>query len=131
MTGWCEALGAFADAAADTGAQWMLVGSAASAVHGVPLVPNDVDISARAGDDVAALAKVLTPVASTEGPDLDPRTFLSTPSQPVVTFGDDTWTFGRWLMGGTKVEIASIASGGGQLLETTGADIWNHRQFVD
>jgi hypothetical protein len=127
--GWEVALERFATLAAATSADWMLVGSAASAVHGVGLQPGDIDVLARSAADVSTLASVLPPAeAGASDPHLDPETFLSTAHEPVATFEDGTWTFGRWLLEGVRVEVAHIAADDGRLHETTGSAVWRHRQ---
>lgn len=131
MAGWLAALERFAGLAATTSADWMLVGSAASAVHGVDLQPGDVDLLAHTAADVFELAAVLPPAeAVADQLKIDPKTFLSTKSQSVVTFGEGAWTFGRWLLDGTKVEVAHIAGDDGLLHETSGREIWRNRQWI-
>lgn len=129
MVRWLVALERVADLVAGTSADWMLVGSAASAVHGVDLQPGDVDILAHTAADVFEVAAVL-PAAEAAATDreTDPQTFLSSRSQPVITFGE--WTLGRWLVDGEKVEVAHIAGDDGLLQETGGSEIWRHRQWM-
>jgi len=110
----------------DAGRQCRLRGSRSRA-H----TPNDIDISVRRAADVSKLATVLKPAEPPDDPVLDPRTFLSTTEQPVITFANDTWTLGRWLIGGTKVEVAHILSDDDLVVETSGAAVWRYRQSVD
>lgn len=128
MTDWRTALQHFAGLAATTSAEWMLVGSAASAVHGVELSPSDIDVLARTANDVTKLAAVL-PSLAIPGQDVDPHTFLSTTERPVVTFGGG-WTFGRWFLDGATVEVAHIAGVHGRLTETSGSEVWRQRRLV-
>jgi hypothetical protein len=131
MAEWLAALERFACLAATTSAEWMLVGSAASAVHGVDVQPGDVDLLAHTPADVFELAAVLPPAQGVaDQSEIDPRTFLSTRSRSVVTFGDGAWTFGRWLLNGARVEVAHITGDDGLLRETSGREIWRHRQWM-
>ncbi len=130
MVGWDVALERFASLAQAASADWMLVGGAASAVHGVGLKPGDVDVSARTVADVVELASVLPPVDAVTGDsELDPETFLSTERRPLLSFDGGTWTFGRWVLAGEKVEIAHIAADHSRLHETVGGEVWRHRQW--
>ncbi len=129
ITDWPTALQHFAQLAETTSAQWMLVGSAASAVHGVDLSPGDIDVLARTPKDVTTLAAVLPSRDLPVRGDLDPQTFLSTKDEPVVRFGGG-WTFGRWFLDGETVEAAHIAGVHGRLTETSGREVWRHRRLI-
>ncbi|MDQ2846327.1 MAG: hypothetical protein M3Y77_08245, partial [Actinomycetota bacterium] len=127
MTDWRAALQQFAGLAATTSAEWMLVGSAASAVHGVELSPGDIDVLARTPNDVVKLVAVLPSLDMPGQLDVDPQTFVSTTEQPVITFGG--WTFGRWFLDGETVELAHIA-GVHRGLTENGGDVWRLRRLV-
>lgn len=127
MTDWRTALQHFARLAATASAEWMLVGSAASAVHGVELSPGDIDVLARTANDVVKLAAVLPSLDMPGQLDVDPQTFVSTTEQPVITFGG--WTFGRWFLDGDTVELAHIAGVYGRLTES-GGEVWGQRRLV-
>ena len=108
----------------------MLVGSAASAIHGVHLQPGDVDVLAHTAADVSLIAAVLPLDRQAAAGPAIPQTFVSSQSRPVLRFGDGAWTLARWLIDGTKVEVAHIAGDDGLLEETKGSAIWRHRQWV-
>ncbi|MGI8416802.1 MAG: hypothetical protein ACR2P2_11485 [Nakamurella sp.] len=132
MTDWRTSLQHFAGLAATTSAEWMLVGSGASAVHGVELSPGDIDVLARTANDVTKLAAVLPSLElpSLELPgqqDLDPQTFRSSTERPLLTFGG--WTFGRWFLDEGTVEVAHIA-GVHRGLTENGGEVWRHRRLV-
>ncbi|MDN5726305.1 MAG: hypothetical protein L0G99_10310 [Propionibacteriales bacterium] len=90
-------------------ATWMLVGSAATAIRGAAIVPGDIDILVSSGDGVRMAAGLL-PIRSEPWPDEDPESWRSSLDQPVLTWVDTTktaWTFGRWMINNTKVELAN------------------------
>lgn len=112
---------------------WMLVGSAGTAVHGAQIQPVDIDILLRRADDVASVAQSM-PNRVDPSPSSDPEEWLSTAHQPVLRFGteNDRWTFGRWVLAGMVVEVAHIAASGaeGLLIETLGEQVWRVRTWV-
>lgn len=68
MAGWAAALEYFSDLAATTSADWMLVGRAASAVHGVGLQLGDVDLLATGvNSDVCWLRSLTAPCRARAG----------------------------------------------------------------
>lgn len=128
---WRAALLDAAERADDSGVTWMLVGSAATAVHGAQVEPGDVDILVSAPEAVHRLAAAMPSPPGACG-DHDPGTFLSSVELPVLTFADDAWTFGRWLLHGVRVEVACIieASAGVRLIETEGSEVWGVRTHI-
>jgi hypothetical protein len=113
--------------------RWMVVGSAATAIHGVDIEPGDIDILVRQPDDVRDVAGRLASYAAETSPSLDPEHFLSTQRAPTTATDDGVWTFGRWWINGTKVECAHIAldPGSGVLIESCGDEVWRHRRLIE
>lgn len=65
----------------------------------VCLQPGDVDLLTHTAADVCELSAVLPPAEAVAAQlEIDPRTFLSSQTQPVIIFGEGAWTFGRWLL---------------------------------
>ncbi len=134
MSNWRAALVAFAEAVRPFDLRWMLVGSAATLLHGVAgISPDDVDVLVHPDTQDATLlhlANELTvahPSSIPSGETLD--TFLSTPDHPL--FASDPWLFGRWHVDGAKLEVARIrASLDSGIAETHGRKAWQHRQWV-
>lgn len=113
--------------------EWMLVGSAATALRGVPVEPGDLDILVRRAEDLDCIAAAMPSVADDRN-DVDPATFLSSQRRPVLVFGEGSWALGRWHLGDVMVEVAHIQSAPPQdslLLETAGARIWGERDMVE
>ncbi len=121
--------------AARTGAEWILVGSAATRPHEVDLEPGDVDVlvhPATTDQAMAELGRRLIEHTAADTPSQDLETFLSTPGQPLVQSDDGSWLFGRWIIDGCKVEVARIRVDldPGLIVETMGEAIWEHRQTL-
>ncbi|GAA1592895.1 hypothetical protein GCM10009804_56700 [Kribbella hippodromi] len=59
---------------------------------------------------------------------------MSTLEEPVMCFGvgGERWTFGRWIVGGTKVELAHIDAPAvdGLMLETRSPLVWGEREVL-
>jgi hypothetical protein len=109
---------------------WMLLGSAATALRGVAIVPGDIDIAVRTPDDIAHAAAVLpTPSEST-----DSNLWFSTLTQPALQWGDadERWHFGRWMINDVKVELAHIGAPAVAelMVETRGPLVWHERQTL-
>lgn len=106
--------------------RWMIVGSAASALQGVAVVPRDIDVLTRDPEVVALFAQQLLNYAARSSPSDDLEIFLSTVERPTVTSEDGVWTFGRWWIDGRKVEVAHISEvvAPDDLLETAGVAVW-------
>ncbi len=131
---WVEALEVVAVRLNGDQIEWMLVGSAATALHGVPIEPGDLDIALRTPADVYAAAQRL-PSRPDRSPTRDPDNWYSSVAEPVRAFIDHAnsgWTFGRWMLRGTKVELAHInRPGTANLLgETFGGAVWAVRTVV-
>jgi hypothetical protein len=110
MKPWEQALKAVAQLLNHAEINWMLVGSAATAVHGAGIEPGDIDILIPTAGEVYTAAAVL-PSKAEQSPTADPGTWHSTDTQPVLTWTDNTgsrWTFGRWTINRTKVELANL-----------------------
>ena len=98
------------------GVDWMLVGSAATAIRGAAIVPGDIDVAMPTPSAVRTAATHL-PGRTDRSPTTDPRTWFSSAQEPVLTFGN--WTFGRWMLAGVKVELAHIDRGATDLFIET------------
>lgn len=112
---------------------WMLIGSAGTAVHGAEIQPADIDVLVRRPDDVVAVAQSM-PNPVDASPSSDPAEWFSTAVEPVLRFGteNDRWTFGRWGLAGVVVEAANITvpAAKGLLIETLGEEVWRVRSWV-
>jgi hypothetical protein len=127
---WTTTLATVAERLNDAYIDWMLLGSAATALRGVAIVPGDIDIAVRTPDDVAHAAAVLpTPP---EPP--DSTLWFSTPTQPTLQWGDagERWTFGRWMIHDVKVELAHIdaPTAAELMVETRSPLVWHERQTL-
>lgn len=130
---WVGALLRFAELVHPLAVDWMLVGSAATAVRGVELDPGDLDVLVRGPQDVGRIAAVMPALEDDDG-ELDPERFLSSKVRPTITFDSGSWTFGRWHLGEVKVEVAHISAPESepyQLIETMGDLVWLERQIID
>ncbi|GAB2596755.1 nucleotidyltransferase family protein [Kribbella endophytica] len=115
--------------------EWMLVGSAATALHGVEIVPGDIDIAVLEAGDVARAAAVLpTP----DGPlveSQDPADWVSTAAEPALRFehAGERWTFGKWMIDGVKVELAHIDAPAvaARMMETRALLVWHERETLN
>jgi hypothetical protein len=101
---WVRALLQFATLVQPLGVEWMIVGSGATAVRGVALVFDDLDVLVSTPQDVASVAAVMPSIEDDEM-NADPTTFLSTRARPIPMFGDGTWRSGD-----VEVEVAHIHS---------------------
>jgi hypothetical protein len=108
--------------------QCAIIGSVASALQGCHLSPRDLDILAiepETAHRFAALMSAYTPTHcehSTDHPE-----WLSSSDMPLSIGPDDwgyLWHFGRWEVGGMKVEVAHIAAPQGFRISAHGAGIW-------
>jgi hypothetical protein len=126
---WTTALATVAERLNRLGVEWMLLGSAATALRGAAIVPGDIDIGLLASEDVARAAAVL-PMAEVG----DSVEWVSTAAQPVLRFGSDgeTWTFGRWFVDGVKVELAHIDAPevAELMVETRSPLVWSEREML-
>jgi hypothetical protein len=115
---WTEALAELADRLNRGRIDWLLVGSAATALHGVAIDPGDIDVSVATPEDVARAAKL-----------------LPTTGEPTLCFDDSStrWTFGRWMVDGVKVELAHIDDPAAVhlVIETRGPLVWRERSVVE
>ncbi|MEV5966497.1 hypothetical protein AB0L70_32310 [Kribbella sp. NPDC051952] len=138
---WTMALATVAERLNGSRIEWMLLGSAATALHGAAIVPGDIDIAIRAADDVARAATVLpTPElaepssAVVQDATASPSLWFSTTTQPTLQFGDagERWTFGRWIVGSVKVELAHIDAPAVAtlMIETRAPLVWHERETL-
>lgn len=132
MTGWLDAVAELGRRARIAHVDWLLVGSAASAMHGVEVEPADVDVLVRRPSDVALIAGHLYDVAEQATSERNPKTFVSSIREPLLWFRkrDHSWTLGRWHLDGVLVEVAHISGPPADLVETWGDRVWNVRHDV-
>ncbi len=131
---WSDALGELAARLERTDVEWMLVGSAATALWGAAIEPGDLDVAVATSTGVRAAAKVL-PCQADQSAATDGLWFSSL-VEPTMTFvadADARWTFGRWMLAGVKVELAHIDGGAPAdlLRETSGTAVWQERTFLN
>ena len=132
MSDWQHALSIFADAAPDD-VRWMLVGSAATRLHGADVDPADVDILVHPetpDDALLRLASCLSDHAVDGPASQSLEHFMSARDQSLLAAG--AWLFGRWMIDGYKLEVARIREPVDplSLLETQGLVIWSVREVV-
>lgn len=130
---WSDALEGVVERLAEVDLEWMLVGSAATALRGAAVEPGDLDLLARTPAGVHSAAAVL-PSGREISATKDPGEWFSSAAEPVLTFGDTVrWTVGRWMMAGTKVELAHIdhPDASDLLIETFGGLIWRERSVLE
>jgi len=108
--------------------QCAIIGSVASALQGCRVSPRDIDlltIEPEAAYRFAELMSAYAP-AHCEHP-TDHGEWLSTAETP-LSIGPDEWGFfwhfGRWEVGGMKVEVAHIVAPEGSPTSADGAGIW-------
>ena len=127
---WTTTLATVAEALNGARIEWMLLGSAATALRGVAIVPGDIDIAVLTADDITHAAAVL-PTPS-EPP--DPNLWFSTLAQPSLEWGDadERWYFGRWMINDVKVELAHIDAPdvADLMVETRSPLVWRERQTL-
>ncbi|MFI6827145.1 hypothetical protein ACIBG5_08590 [Kribbella sp. NPDC050241] len=132
--GWSDALRELAVRLAGTDVDWMLVGSAATALHGAAIEPGDIDVAVSTSAGVRTAATVLPSRTDRSSP-ADPLWFSSL-DEPTLTFDDPgqaRWTFGRWTLAGFTVELAYIDSPAPTdlLVETPAGAVWSERSVLD
>ncbi|MEV8376971.1 hypothetical protein AB0P21_29785 [Kribbella sp. NPDC056861] len=117
-----------------SGIEWMLVGSAATALRGAAIVPADIDIAVHTAAEVSDAATVLpTPAGPPARPD-DPAGWFSTAAEPSIRFdhAGEHWTFGKWIIDEVKVELAHIdaPAAAALMMETRSTLVWNERETL-
>jgi hypothetical protein len=134
---WTTVLAAVAEQLNGSRIEWMLLGSAATALRGAAIVPGDIDIAVLAADDVTRAATVLpTPDAPelVESDELVPSDWISTVAEPTLQFGHagEQWTFGRWFIDRVKVELAHIDAPtvAALMIETRAPLVWRARETL-
>ncbi len=133
--GWSDALVELAARLEHAGVEWMLVGSAATAVRGAAIEPGDIDVAVATPAGVRTAAEVL-PCRADSSPTADPATWYISLAEPTLMFvdpADARWTFGRWMLAGVKVELAHIDARppADLLIETSGTAVWKVRSALD
>ena len=113
--------------------EWMLLGSAATALRGVAIVPGDIDIAIRTADDVTRAATVLpTPELAEAG---EQSGWTSTAAEPTLHFDrpGERWTFGRWIIDGVGVELAHIDAPtvADLMIESRAPLVWHERETLN
>src|SRR5687767_10979519 len=128
---WIAVLATVAEQLNESHIEWMLVGSAATALRGAAIVPGDIDIAVLEAADVARAATVLpTPNGPLVGSH-DPADWVSTAAEPTLRFehAGERWTFGKWMIDGVKVEVAHIDAPvvAALMIETRALLVWHER----
>jgi hypothetical protein len=101
---------------ADTRIEWLVIGSAASALQGVEIEPRDVDLLFRTREDLMAFVRKmhgLTP-SSPEAP-LSVEDWRSSQAQPIKTEtfpGAFTWHKAAWDIEGVRLDATVIENNG-------------------
>ncbi len=121
---------------------WMLVGSAASALRGVNLQPGDVDISTRTPDGVEAFRELLITYSLPAGAMqvssalTEPLpSWRSTHAQPMARWtepnGNRHWLC-RWPIGDTLVDVSCmvVLESRDKLVEYYGETVWQYVQHI-
>ena len=115
-SGWRMALQHAVVRLADTRIEWLVIGSAASALQGVEIEPRDVDLLLRTREDLMAFARKmhgLTP-SSPEAP-LSVEDWRSSQAQPIKTEtfpGAFTWHKAAWDIEGVRLDATAIENNG-------------------
>ena len=131
---WINVLDIVAEQLNRSGIEWMLVGSAATALRGAAITPGDIDITVGSPAEVALAATFLpTPEVHAPQGDAGPS-WMSTVASPTLQFDrpGERWTFGLWVIDGFKVELAHIDSPGTAALwlETRSLRTWELRETL-
>jgi hypothetical protein len=134
---WTTTLATVAEQLNGNHIEWMLLGSAATALRGAAIIPGDIDIALNAADDVTRAATVLpTPDAPepVESDELVPADWISTAAEPTRQFSHagERWTFGRWIIDGVKVELAHIDAPtvAALMIEARAPLVWHERETL-
>lgn len=135
MGDWAGALERFLATTAPLSLEWMLVGSAATAVHGATVAPGDIDVLVHptvSEADLGPLAQALLPHAANASPGQDLDVALSTAARPWYSSADGGWLLGRWIAEGCRVEAARITQHleTRAIVETHGRPVWGVREVV-
>ena len=115
-SGWRMALQHAVVRLADTRIEWLVIGSAASALQGVEIEPRDVDLLLRTREDLMAFVRKmhgLTP-SSPEAP-LSVEDWRSSQAQPIKTEtfpGAFTWHKAAWDIEGVRLDATAIENNG-------------------
>ena len=115
-SGWRMALQHAVVRLADTRIEWLVIGSAASALQGVEIEPRDVDLLFRTREDLMAFVRKmhgLTP-SSPEAP-LSVEDWRSSQAQPIKTEtfpGAFTWHKAAWDIEGVRLDATASENNG-------------------
>ena len=115
-SGWRMALQHAVVRLADTRIEWLVIGSAASALQGGEIEPRDVDLLFRTREDLMAFVRKmhgLTP-SSPEAP-LSVEDWRSSQAQPIKTEtfpGAFTWHKAAWDIEGVRLDATAIENNG-------------------
>ena len=148
MCRWREALGATLEIAhpilgSSTSPRLCLIGSAATALHGIDVEPGDIDFLASEPAIVREFADIMKGYAQkdrvADRSEMNGR-WLSSVEEPILADAPNpknfVWHFGRWLVGGFKVEVANIvppegmALGGEAGVWEAGPGVWRFVRLV-
>jgi hypothetical protein len=118
------------------GLDWMLVGSAATALRVGAITPMDIDIVVLHSEDVSRAATVLpTPLCVEQTEANEPPAWISTVAEPTLRFGgpSERWSFGVWFIQGIKVELAHIDARpvAELMIETRSSVVWDERDTLE
>ena len=115
-SGWRMALQHAVVRLADTRIEWLVIGSAASALQGVEIEPRDVDLLFRTREDLMAFVRKmhgLTP--SSPEASLSVEDWRSSQAQPIKTEtfpGAFTWHKAAWDIEGVRLDATAIENNG-------------------
>jgi len=109
-------------------AQWAIIGSAATALQGCAVTPRDIDLLAAHPGAVHRFVGLMEPYTPERCEhSSDHADWHSSKDRPMSVGPDEYglfWHFARWVVEGTKVEIAHIAAPEGFPTSKNGAGIW-------
>ncbi|OXM85591.1 hypothetical protein [Paenibacillus rigui] len=145
MSHWKEALSTFCNLYFNSGKQidWILVGSAGSALQGAGMSPNDIDIYTKKLEGVGEISELLKSFQLEEKSPFPyhDSNWLSSKEEPYFTQSFPsgfTWTKGRWKMHSFPLEVVHISdsagipdSEDGEGIWEGGKYIWDKKQYVD
>lgn len=120
--------------------EWSLAGSAATAIQGCELVPRDIDLLTRTPSGIDSLADLMERYAP-PATDVEPgcAAWVSSHASPIADDRDPEgfrWYWGRWRVGGFKVEAAHITAPDGLQgaepgIWENGPEIWTLHRWVE
>lgn len=93
---------------------WVIMGSTSTALHGINIIPKDIDILMEKSDDVYHFANLMHEFTVEKCEISDPHNSKWKSSKELPVFAEDpnpeeaVWHFGRWYINDFKVEVAHI-----------------------